>query len=107
MGLFDGLLGQIAGSTDVANLAAKVGLTPEQVEQAIAALGQQHTAPGDTVAGAADQTGLPTDTLQQILGHLGGEGALGKVAAILGGGERGGAEQGGIGGILGGLFGKS
>lgn len=102
MGLFDGLLGQLGGNATVDNLAAKVGLTPDQVEQAIAALGQQHTEPGNTVEGAADQTGLPADTLQQIISHLGGEGALGKVGAILGGGE-----QGGIGGMLGSLFGKS
>ena len=105
MGLLDGILGQLGGNATVDNLAAKVGLTPEQVEQAIAALSEQHTQPGDTVDGAADQTGLPADALQQILGHLGGEGALGRVAAMVAAGNQGGI--GGVLGQLGGLFGKS
>jgi len=58
MGLLDGLLGQVAGNVDIQNLAAKVGLTPDQVEQAVTALGQAHPQPGDTVQTAADQTGL-------------------------------------------------
>ncbi len=100
MGLLDGLLGQVAGNVDVQNLAAKVGLGPEQVEQAVTALGQAHPQPGDTVATAADQTGLPQDTLQQIVAHIGGEGALGKFAGLL---EQ---NSGGLGGMLGGLFGN-
>lgn len=96
MGLLDGLLGQVASNVDVQNLAAKVGLTPEQVEQAVAALGAAHPQPGDTVQTAADQTGLPADTLEQIVGHIGGEGALGKFAGLL-------EQQGGLGGLLGGL----
>ena len=101
MGMLDGLLGQVAGNVDIANLAEKVGLSPEQAEQAIAALGQAHPEPGDTVASAAQSTGLPADTLQQIVGHIGGEGALGRFASLLG--EQGG--DGGIGGMLGGLSG--
>ncbi len=96
MGMLDGLLGQIASNVDVAGLAAKVGITPDQAESAIAALGQAHSAPGDTVETAADATGLPTDTLQQIVGHIGGEGALGRFASLL-------AEQNGD---AGGVFGK-
>jgi len=99
MGLLDGLLGQVAGNVDVQNLAAKVGLTPEQVEQAVTALGQAHPQPGDTVATAADQTGLPQEALEQIVAHIGGEGALGKFAGLL---EQ---QGGGLGGMLGGLFG--
>lgn len=95
MGILDGLLGQVASNVDVAGLAAKVGITPEQAESAIAALGQAHSAPGDTVETAADATGLPSDTLQQIVGHIGGEGALGRFASLL-------ADHGsGAGGILG------
>lgn len=94
MGILDGLLGQVASNVDVAGLAAKVGITPDQAESAIAALGQAHSAPGDTVETAADATGLPTDTLQQIVGHIGGEGALGQFASLL-------SAQGGAGGILG------
>lgn len=83
MGLLDGLLGQVASNVDVAGLAAKVGITPEQAESAVAALAQAHTAPGDTVATAANATGLSSDTLQQIVGHIGGEGALGRFASML------------------------
>ena len=97
MGLLDGLLGQLGSNVDVANLAARVGLSPEQVEQAVHALGVAHPQPGDTVQTAAAQTGLPQDQLQQIVAHLGGEGGLGRFASLLG-------EQGG--GVLGGLAGK-
>jgi hypothetical protein len=83
MSMLDGILGQLSNNPTVENLAAKVGLSPEQVEQAVAALGQAHTAPGDTVATAAGQTGLPTDKLQEIVGHIGGEGSLGQFAELL------------------------
>ncbi|MEO9132617.1 MAG: hypothetical protein ABI240_15605 [Sphingomonas sp.] len=102
MGLLDGLLAQVNENADVKNLAAKVGLTPEQIEAAVTALGQAHTAPGDTVDTAAATTGLPADILQQIVGHIGGEGALGKFAGLLNG-----EGAGGVLGELGGLFGKS
>jgi hypothetical protein len=83
MSMLDGILGQLSNNPTVENLAAKVGLSPEQVEQAVAALGQAHTAPGDTVTTAAGQTGLPQDKLQQIVGQIGGEGALGQFASLL------------------------
>jgi|SRR5206468_1072087 hypothetical protein len=83
MSLLDGILGQLSGNATVENLAAKVGMTPEQVEQAVAALGQAHAAPGDTVTTAADQTGLPQDKLQEIVSHLGGEGSLAQMASLL------------------------
>jgi ATP phosphoribosyltransferase regulatory subunit HisZ len=83
MSLLDGILNQVSDNATVQNLAAKVGLTPEQVEQAVAALGQAHTAPGDTVTTAAQQTGLPQDKLSEIVGHIGGEGALGQFASLL------------------------
>ncbi|MDE0880898.1 MAG: hypothetical protein OSB00_19915 [Sphingomonas bacterium] len=104
MGLLDGLLGQVAENVDIQNLAAKVGLTPEQVESAVTALAQAHPQPGDTVAAASDQTGIAPDALQQIIAHIGGDGALGRFATMLG------AQEGGIGGMLGnlgGLFGKN
>jgi hypothetical protein len=83
MSLFDGILNQVSDNATVQNLAAKVGLSHEQVEQAIAALGQAHAAPGDTVTTAAEKTGLPQDKLQEIVGHIGGEGALGRFASLL------------------------
>ena len=83
MSMLDGILGQLSNNPTIDNLAAKVGLTPEQVEQAVAALGQAHTAPGDTVSTAAEQTGLPQDKLSEIVGHIGGEGALGQFAQLL------------------------
>ena len=97
MSLLDGLLGQLGQNATVTNLAAKVGLSPDQVEQAVTGLVQAHAAPTDTVATAADQTGVPEDKLHEILGHLGGEGALGQLSGL--------AEQqeGGLGGMLGGL----
>ena len=98
MSLLDGILGQVSGTGTVENLAAKVGLSPEQVEQAVAALGQAHSAPGVTVTTAAEQTGLPTDKLQEIVGHIGGEGALGRFASLL-------QQDGAAGEILGGLKG--
>ncbi len=100
MSLLDGLLGQIGQNATVSNLAARVGLTPDQVEQAVAALAQAHAAPTDTVATAADQTGVPQDKLHEILGHLGGEGALGQLSGLAG------QQEGGLGGMLGGLAGR-
>lgn len=99
MGLLDGLLGQVAGNVDILNLAEKIGLTPDQVEAAVAALGRAHPEPGDTIGTAAANTGLPIDKLQDIVAHIGGEGALGRFASLL-------AEQGDAGGLLGGLASK-
>ena len=93
MSLFDGILNQVSGSATIENLAAKVGLSPEQVEQAVAALGQAHGQEGDTVTTAADQTGLPQDKLQEIVGHIGGEGALGRIASLM-------ESEGAVGGVL-------
>ena len=62
---------------------------------ALAALGKAHHQPGDTVTQAAQQTGLPQDKLSQIVGHLGGEGALGPVAGMLE--QQGGGLMGSIG----------
>ena len=99
MSLLDGILGQLSNNPTVDNLAAKVGLSPQEVEQAVAALGQAHTAPGDTVTTAAQQTGLPQDKLSEIVGHIGGEGALGRYASMLQG-------EGGLGNIASDIFGK-
>ncbi|MES2290569.1 MAG: hypothetical protein V4530_12615 [Pseudomonadota bacterium] len=105
MGMLDGLLGQLAGNIDVANLASKVGLSEEQVEMAMTALGQAHTEPGDTVETAAANTGLSADVLQQVVGHIGGEGSLGRFAEMLQQGGEGGGIMGQLGGLASGLFG--
>ena len=94
MGLLDGLLAQVTENVDVKNLAAKIGLTPEQIESAVAALAQAHPAPGDTVTTAAASTGLSAETLQQIVAQIGGEGALANFASMLG-------QQGGVLGQIG------
>ncbi|NDU78287.1 hypothetical protein GWI34_37705 [Actinomadura sp. DSM 109109] len=107
MGMLDGLLAQVSSNVDVANLAAKVGISPDQAEAAVQALGAAHHAPGDTVETAAENTGLSTDTLQEIVGHIGGEGSLGQFAQMIGAAGGGGAEgEGGAGGLLSGLAGK-
>ncbi|HEX3677744.1 MAG TPA: hypothetical protein VHU79_10200 [Sphingomicrobium sp.] len=83
MSFLNGILNQVSDNATVENLAAKVGLSPDQVEQAVAALGQAHTSEGDTVTTVADQTGLPQDKLEEIIAHIGGEGALGRFASLL------------------------
>ena len=94
MSILNSILGQVSETATVQNLAAKVGLSPEQVEQAVAALGKAHFMESDTVTTAAEQTGLPKDKLSEIVGHIGGEGALGRFASML-------QEDGAAGGILG------
>ena len=96
MGLLDGLIGQLGQHVDVDNLAAKVGLSPEHVQQAIGQLAHFHTQAGDTAEGAAAATGLPLDKIQEIVGHIGGEGSLAKYADML-------QEQGGVLGQIGDL----
>ena len=82
MGLFDSILGSVGG-TDLKNLAAKVGIDPAMAEKAVAALGAAHAQEGDTVKTAAAHTGLDAAVLSQIVGHIGGEGALGQFAQLL------------------------
>lgn len=84
MSLFDSILGQMAGNVDVKNLAAKVGLDPAMAENAIAALAAGHQSPNDTITTAAAKSGLDASKLQEIVGHIGGEGSLASFASMLG-----------------------
>jgi ATP phosphoribosyltransferase regulatory subunit HisZ len=83
MSILNSILGQVSENATVQNLAAKVGLSPEEAEQAIAALGQAHVQDGNTVETASRSTGIPTDKLSQIVQHIGGEGSLGQFASLL------------------------
>jgi hypothetical protein len=118
MSLFDSLLGQLGPNVDVGSIAQNFGIDPATAQTALAALGQAHTDPGDTVEGAAASTGLDPALLSGIAQHIGGEGALGQLAqgiannpqliqSVLGQfgqhGETG--QAGGLGGLLGGLGG--
>jgi len=96
MGMLDGILGDFTGSGQgnaaIASLAEKVGLTPEQAQSAIGALAHAHPQPGDTVLTASNETGIAPNVLQQVVGHLGGEGALATIASsMLGGVDSSGA----------------
>lgn len=83
MSIFNSVLSNVSQIPDVDNLAAKVGLSPEMVEKAIAALAAAHTQPGDTVDTAAAQTGVDGGTMSQIVDHIGGEGSLGAFAQMV------------------------
>lgn len=111
MGWMDGITGSLETQAAEA-IAAKMGIDPAMAATALGALTQNHAVPGDTVQQSADQTGISPDVLNQVLGHIGGEGGLGALVGALGGG---GAAQGdaaapvsgGLGGILAGLGGSA
>ncbi|WP_295527498.1 hypothetical protein [Novosphingobium sp. Chol11] len=84
MSIFDTILSQVGGNIDIKNLAAKVGIDPTMAETAIAALAAGHQAPTDTVTTAAAKSGIDSGILQQIVGHIGGEGSLGNFASMIG-----------------------
>ena len=87
MSIFDSILGQLGGNggapIDVANMATKLGISPETAEQAVSALAVAHPQEGDTVETAAASTGIDPAILQQIVGHIGGEGSLGQFASMI------------------------
>ena len=83
MAMFDNILGKVSGHPELANMAGKLGLDQAMVEKAVAALGEAHQAPGDTVEAAAAKTGLDAGVLSQIVEQIGGEGSLGRFAQML------------------------
>ena len=83
MALFDDILGKVSGHPELVNRATKLGISPEMAERAVAALGEAHQEPGDTVQQAAAKTGLDAGVLSQIVEQIGGEGSLGKFASML------------------------
>ena len=83
MSLLDSIFGQLGQHVDVGNLAEKIGIDKATAEKAIAALGQAHQQPGDTLADASARTGLDTGVLGKIVEQIGGEGSLGEFARML------------------------
>jgi hypothetical protein len=84
MRIFDGLLSQVGAHVGTTTIAKRVGIPPEKVEMAIAALGVAHCQPGDTIEIAADASGMRSNHLHRVAGELGGETALGNLATLLG-----------------------
>lgn len=83
MALFDDILGKIGDHPEIANMAARLGIDPRQAEKAVAALGEAHQLDGDTVELAAQKTGLDAGILGKMVEQIGGEGSLGRFAAML------------------------
>ncbi|MGB7373634.1 hypothetical protein [Pontixanthobacter sp.] len=83
MSVFDSILGQVTDNPTVKNMADTLGIDPAEAARAVAALGEAHQEDGDTVASAASKTGMSTDLIRQIREQIGGEGSLGKFAAMI------------------------
>lgn len=83
MSLLDSVLSQVGGNLDVASIASRFGIDPALAQQAVTALAGAQPQPGDTIAAAAQQTGIDAGLLAQIAGQLGGEGGLGQIASAL------------------------
>lgn len=87
MGLLDGILGGGGQNAIVGMIAQKVGIPPAIAEAAMGALVNNHAQPGNTIENAAQQSGVSSDVLGQIVGQLGGAGGLGAlVGAVTGAG---------------------
>ncbi|MGN6374766.1 MAG: hypothetical protein ACTHMG_04345 [Sphingomonas sp.] len=90
---------QAASGADIDEIAKRVGLTPAQVESAIAALGRAEPEPRDTVDQAADKAQLPHDAVAKVFEAIGGEDGLRRIVGGL-------SQGGGLAGAMSGLFGK-
>jgi hypothetical protein len=93
MGMFDNLAGMagnidlagLAGNPQVMELAAKVGLSPEQVQQVLGVLTQAAAQPGDTAENASNASGIPLDKVRELLAQMGGgDSPLGKLGGLFG-----------------------
>ena len=106
MSQFGGQMGQQVEAQVAGMIAQKMGIDPAMVQTAIGALTAAHTAPTDTVDTAAQQTGMAPSMLNEVLSHLGGEGALGSLVSHMGSVQGGAAPaEGGIAGALTGMLG--
>jgi hypothetical protein len=85
MGLLDDLASKAMG-LDIGALASQVGMSEQRVRAVLVALGRHHTEPGDTVAGAAADTGVARDKVESLMSLIGGEDALAKVSGLISGG---------------------
>ena len=106
MAMFDNILGKVTGHPELANMAEKLGLDPAMAEKAVAALGEAHQEPGDTLQSAAAKTGLDAGVLSQIVEQIGGEGSLGRFTQVLDA-DGDGNPLDDIAGMAGKLFGKN
>jgi hypothetical protein len=94
--MIDEMVRMLAGH-DVAGLAGRVGITPQQVQSALDALGRARAEPGDTAGLAASKTGLPVEAVQQLLAAIGGHEGLDRLIPLLG-------QDGGLAGLARGIF---
>lgn len=107
MGMLDELMAQAGGNIDLAAIGAKIGLTPEQVQQAAGHLLPQIADPNIDNQSAIDEvaakTGLSVSSLSELVpalvqaaGQGGASGAGGVLGSLLSGLGGAGQQQGGI-----------
>jgi len=95
MSMLDGLLAQFGGLDAI---AAKIGIAPEQITaltESVTSKVQAGDNPLQALSAAAGEHGLSLESLQGLMGQLGGESSLSGILAQL--------QQGGAGSILGAL----
>lgn len=72
----------------MAEIGARVGLTPDQVQMVVSHMGQQaangQTDPMAAAQGTAAHTGIDAGIIQQLMGHLGSAGGAGGAGGLLG-----------------------
>ncbi|WP_088308025.1 hypothetical protein [Novosphingobium sp. B 225] len=68
---------------DIPGIAQSLGIEHDDAKRGLIALGGAYAEPGDTIASAADATGLQHEVLTGIVEHLGGETGLEQVSQVL------------------------